>query len=1284
LERTEALAAALAKALLPAETSEWGTGGASAARPPKAARKDAADALTGPELLRPLVAAAAPAGPGLLGAAGLRPSSNGGQAAACAAEGSEEATTVQAEDECISAFLDRLRRLLLQGTGNMCDGTEPEAAADGGDTAVGPPSAVIAPVASPSPIASSSMVASSTPVGVVDPIARGSSASEQGADTIAKLEPMAPHVRKRELAALSSAWCLAKPAHTGPDAPTGAQSRQAQDEDASLPPLAFAESAEGGDGRRRSGRARNSNFRTFVEEQRLAHERRSSVATNSHANVEGYTSDGDDYKQNVRKLLTPPKPDRAEIIHVYQRLNIAPYAPLSSTGAAQAALGAPWTGTKKCCHRGCGHYFHYSCLRSLCDAVVIDANQRSHHFVRMELRQHYLAAIRAESENERKALSVGKNAVSGSTQTVREMTAPQSGPSYKGLHSTAIKAAFDAMPPKPVFIRAGDIVETSNYRENAVKLARKTCPNFRALTPLAHAHSISAWKALAPSQRVQCWWNWPGAIESLGPLLLEEMARREWGELLRTVAAGQDSSAADPLTARADDERISGEVDIAETTEADPAAVAEMKTEYLDPSSSDGEDVTMDGTETGAAMDCTGIGMHTANEHREMEGACIGDPGKPRRRRGRSRSPHPTVVANSNKRTSFFERATYPYLQAYILACETSFAPFSLPSPILRPAVSDVDRTLHYRPRDPVDPGRILAIRGQFAPKMQIVYLNRIDTRISRIAGARPLWLLPGGLASDFLCPSHLCDACETGEDRDGAGSNIERSTASSIQAENTAVCFVLNESSCGKDEVEVASFLRKSNGTAGINDDRIAQINDQSYTTLLLALSSKVRDRDSSVMGAHAFPALSLLVSKLRQRSFVPEPDAHVLPMALHVVRTARKFLQRKQGGNAPKPCLLCPLAYHVACATQTFGSNVRGAFCHDHSHNTLPGEGREEVTEHLEETMGLAALQELTLRKTDPFPARATLESLEQEFCEIMAASGLSMRTSKDIMKVEDTGAPRVGLEDGLEDLWDCPLPAAANDLLDSLDRDILNLRTETDGYSRTVMDFRSLLRNARALQTKMKSLLVSASLPAVNELTDWRHFRAPKSIHDEIDCHRPDWIMIRRNVYVSRVRPEWPESEACLCTDRCNENCVNRLLRIECCGSNKLMENKPAYVEISASLSQRQNCRVGSQCGNRSLQQRALPMLDLRPTPGKGWGVFAGEGICAGRFIIEYVGEIMNEAAYQERLRDSESRGEQHYYIMGTYFWHCTRQSVALNLSSTPLRILSSRFFRPSCRN
>ena len=51
----------------------------------------------------------------------------------------------------------------------------------------------------------------------------------------------------------------------------------------------------------------------------------------------------------------------------------------------------------------------------------------------------------------------------------------------------------------------------------------------------------------------------------------------------------------------------------------------------------------------------------------------------------------------------------------------------------------------------------------------------------------------------------------------------------------------------------------------------------------------------------------------------------------------------------------------------------------------------------------------------------------------------------------------------------------------------------------------------------------------------------------------------------------------------------------------------------------------------------------------TPGKGWGIFAGEDIAPGAFIIEYVGEIIDEATADARLEDCRRRGEGHYYLM-----------------------------------
>lgn len=48
-------------------------------------------------------------------------------------------------------------------------------------------------------------------------------------------------------------------------------------------------------------------------------------------------------------------------------------------------------------------------------------------------------------------------------------------------------------------------------------------------------------------------------------------------------------------------------------------------------------------------------------------------------------------------------------------------------------------------------------------------------------------------------------------------------------------------------------------------------------------------------------------------------------------------------------------------------------------------------------------------------------------------------------------------------------------------------------------------------------------------------------------------------------------------------------------------------------------------------------------------KGYGLFAKEAIRAGQFIIEYVGEVLEEEEYQKRKDFYLASGTRHYYFM-----------------------------------
>lgn len=56
--------------------------------------------------------------------------------------------------------------------------------------------------------------------------------------------------------------------------------------------------------------------------------------------------------------------------------------------------------------------------------------------------------------------------------------------------------------------------------------------------------------------------------------------------------------------------------------------------------------------------------------------------------------------------------------------------------------------------------------------------------------------------------------------------------------------------------------------------------------------------------------------------------------------------------------------------------------------------------------------------------------------------------------------------------------------------------------------------------------------------------------------------------------------------------------------------------------------------------SLQRRAGP---------KGFGLYAGEDLAAGQFLIEYIGEVLEEEEYIRRKQYYIGTGQRHYYFM-----------------------------------
>lgn len=92
-------------------------------------------------------------------------------------------------------------------------------------------------------------------------------------------------------------------------------------------------------------------------------------------------------------------------------------------------------------------------------------------------------------------------------------------------------------------------------------------------------------------------------------------------------------------------------------------------------------------------------------------------------------------------------------------------------------------------------------------------------------------------------------------------------------------------------------------------------------------------------------------------------------------------------------------------------------------------------------------------------------------------------------------------------------------------------------------------------------------------------------------------------------------------------CGEDCLNRLLMIEC-GSR---------------------CVVGSRCTNKRFQKHQNSDCTIFKTEKKGFGLMANSFIAAGEFVMEYVGEVLNSRQFEHRANEYSKEQNKHYYFM-----------------------------------
>ena len=165
----------------------------------------------------------------------------------------------------------------------------------------------------------------------------------------------------------------------------------------------------------------------------------------------------------------------------------------------------------------------------------------------------------------------------------------------------------------------------------------------------------------------------------------------------------------------------------------------------------------------------------------------------------------------------------------------------------------------------------------------------------------------------------------------------------------------------------------------------------------------------------------------------------------------------------------------------------------------------------------------------------------------------------------------------------------------------------------------------------------------------------FCLPVELRDEVHAKPPSYRHVNGLQYAPSHKPPRvaPEQGMCDCLTVCDEDCINRTLYTECFRDDKTKET---------------NCRLGLGCGNRQFSQRLFANCKPQREKGRGWGLVPVDPVHQGDLVVEYVGEVIDEATKESRLAawSDEHPNDPNFYIMELQTgWFIDARNVA-NLS------------------
>ncbi|PPD91699.1 hypothetical protein GOBAR_DD11347 [Gossypium barbadense] len=144
---------------------------------------------------------------------------------------------------------------------------------------------------------------------------------------------------------------------------------------------------------------------------------------------------------------------------------------------------------------------------------------------------------------------------------------------------------------------------------------------------------------------------------------------------------------------------------------------------------------------------------------------------------------------------------------------------------------------------------------------------------------------------------------------------------------------------------------------------------------------------------------------------------------------------------------------------------------------------------------------------------------------------------------------------------------------------------------------------------------------------------------------------YTVIRRNVYLTKRIKRRLEDDGIFCS--CTSSSPGSYVCGRDCHCGNLIEvnfilNFILSLQWMLLSSCSSGCSCGSSCLNKPFQHRPVKKLKLIKTEKCGEGIVADEDIKHGEFVIEYVGEVIDDKTCEERLWNMKHRGETNFYL------------------------------------